>query len=122
MRARYRESLREPKLIRTTEPLQYDFGRFTFVSREIKRGGRLRLVIGPINSIHCQKNYNSGGVVAEEAIENARPVNVMLFHDREHPSALYVPIGRPYSLDEPTAPATSLLSASHRPAGGTTYA
>jgi hypothetical protein len=60
--------------------------------------------------------------VAEESIEDARPVKVRLFHDREHPSALYVPIGQPYSSDEPTATATSLISAAHRPAGGTTYA
>lgn len=115
MRARYRESLREPKLIRTTEPLRYDFERFTFVSREVRQGNRLRLVIGPINSIHSQRNYNSGGVVAEESIKDARPVNVRLFHDREHPSVLYVPIGRPYAPHEPTAPAASLVSASHRP-------
>jgi hypothetical protein len=114
--------LREAKLIRTTEPLRYDFERFTFVSREIKKGSRLRLVIGPIHSIHSQRNNNSGGVVAEESIELGRPVNVRLFHDREHPSALYVPIGRPYLPDEPTAPATSLVSASHRPAGRPTYA
>jgi putative CocE/NonD family hydrolase len=62
MRARYREGLREPKLIRTVQPLRYDFDRFTFVSREIKKGSRLRMVIGPINSIQIQRNYNSGGV------------------------------------------------------------
>jgi putative CocE/NonD family hydrolase len=122
MRARYRESLREEALIRTTEPLRYDFERFLFVSREIKRGRRLRLIIGPINSIHSQKNYNAGGVVAEESIENARPVNVRLFHDRDHPSALYVPIGRPYSSYEPAAPAIALLSSSRAPAGGATHA
>jgi hypothetical protein len=37
---------------------------------------------------------------------------VMLFHDREHPSVLYVPIGRPYSSDEPIAPPTMLAPGS----------
>ncbi|HEY2341233.1 MAG TPA: CocE/NonD family hydrolase C-terminal non-catalytic domain-containing protein, partial [Steroidobacteraceae bacterium] len=40
LRARYRESAREPKLIRTREPLRYDFERFTFVSQEVKKGSR----------------------------------------------------------------------------------
>jgi uncharacterized protein len=94
MRARYRESLRQEKLVRTTDPLQYDFASFTFVARMLKRGSRLRLVIGPVHSIHYQKNYNSGGIVAEESMECARPVTVRLFHDPPHPSILYVPVGR----------------------------
>ena len=65
MRARYRESLREPKLVSTKAPLRYEFNRFTFVSQEVKKGSRLRLQIGPLDSINLQKNYNSGGVVAE---------------------------------------------------------
>jgi uncharacterized protein len=97
MRARYREGLRTPKLIRTRAPLRYDFERFTFVSRQIKRGHRLRLVVAPtgrlIDSPFTQKNYNGGGVVAHESAKDARPVTVRLHHDRSHPSALYVPIG-----------------------------
>jgi putative CocE/NonD family hydrolase len=97
VRARYRTSLREEALIRTQEPLRYDFERFTFISRRLRAGHRLRLVIGPINSIYSQKNYNSGGVVSEESTKDARPVTVRLFHDPAHPSALDVPIGQPDS-------------------------
>jgi putative CocE/NonD family hydrolase len=93
IRARYRESLREAKLIGTTKPLRYEFHGFTFMSRQIKQGSRLRLVIAPINSIYSEKNYNSGRIVAEESVKDARDVTVTLFHDREHPSALRVPIG-----------------------------
>ncbi len=95
LRARYRESFRQPKLIRTREPLRYDFDRFTFVAREVRRGSRLRLVIAPINSIYWEKNYNSGGKVANETLRDARAVTVTLYHDRTHPSALYVPLGQP---------------------------
>lgn len=95
LRARYRESLRTAKLIDTREPLRYDFEHFTFVSRQIRKGHRLRLTIGPIHSIYWQKNYNSGGVVAEESLQDARCVTVRLFHDETHPSALYVPLGQP---------------------------
>lgn len=98
MRARYREGLRTPKLIRTREPLRYDFERFTFMSRLVKRGHRLRLVIAPIGRLiettFAEKNYNSGGVVAEETAVNGRAVTVRLYHDSDHPSALRVPLGR----------------------------
>jgi predicted acyl esterase len=97
MRARYREGLRRPRLIQTREPLQYEFSSFTFVSRLVNRGHRLRLVIAPFGRIDTkfvQKNYNNGGVVSEESAADARRVTVRLFHDLRHPSALYVPVGR----------------------------
>jgi hypothetical protein len=93
MRARYRESLRESRLIQTRDPLQYEFERFMFVSRLIRKGHRLRLVIGAIDSIHVQKNFNSGNEVAVESMADARTVYVELFHDADRPSALHVPMG-----------------------------
>jgi putative CocE/NonD family hydrolase len=109
LRARYREGPRTQKLIATREPLRYDFEHFTFVSRQIKRGHRLRLVLAPLGRLiegtFVQKNYNGGGIVAEESVEDARPVTVTLFHDDAHPSALHVPLGRAISVDEPPAPA-----------------
>jgi putative CocE/NonD family hydrolase len=94
-RARYRESLRDPKPVATRAPLRYEFDKFNFVSQEIKRGSRLRLVIAPVNSIYMEKNYNTGGVAARDTVKDARTVTVTLFHDRAHPSTLYVPIGAP---------------------------
>ena len=95
LRARNRESFREPKLISTKAPLLYNFDRFTFVSRQIGKGSRLRLRIAPVNSINSQKNYNSGKNVSDESMQDARPVKVQLYHDRAHPSMLYVPVGQP---------------------------
>ena len=95
MRARYRESLRNPKPVATKAPLRYELDKFTFVSQEIKRGSRLRLTVAPINSIYYEKNYNTGGVAARETLKDARTVKVSLFHDRAHPSTLFVPIGQP---------------------------
>jgi hypothetical protein len=73
----------------------------------VKKGSRLRLIIGPINSIYREKNYNSGGVVQSESIADARPVIVTLYHDQEHPSTLYVPLGAAPTADEPTAPSSA---------------
>lgn len=103
LRARYREGLREAKLIHTHEPLRYDFEGFTFVSRLAKRGTRLRLVVGPINSIYSQRNYNIGGVVAEESRRDARPVTVRLLHDNLRASALHVPLGHPSDVGSGSA-------------------
>src|SRR6185312_14606635 len=70
MRVRYRDGTRRPKLIETSAPLRYTFDSFTFVSRELRRGHRLRLVIAPVGRIDMafvQRNHNTGGVVADEA-------------------------------------------------------
>jgi putative CocE/NonD family hydrolase len=95
IRARYREGSRAPKPVTTREAQRYDFEHFTFVSRQVGKGSRLRLTIAPINSMFVEKNYNSAKPVAEQSMSDARPVTVTLLHDRAHPSALYVPLGQP---------------------------
>jgi predicted acyl esterase len=93
LRARYRESLRQEKLIQPGEVNCYKFGDgFTFFSRRIAKNSRLRLIVRSPNSIYSQKNYNSGGVVAEESGRDARVAHVTLYHDAEHPSCLELPI------------------------------
>ncbi|MGO1071222.1 CocE/NonD family hydrolase [Lysobacter sp. CA199] len=91
-RARYRESLRKPVLVTAGAVERYDFDRFNFTARRLSQGSRLRLVIAPLNTMTMQKNYNSGGVVAQESGKDARRVEVTLYHDAQRPSALYVPI------------------------------
>lgn len=92
IRARYRRNPRIEELIRSTEPLQYDFDQFNFTAKYVREGSRLRLVIGPVNSIYCQRNYSTGKAVADEAASEGRVVTVTLYHDAEHPSALFVPV------------------------------
>ena len=97
MRARYRESLKDEKLMKPDEINRYEFDGFTFFSRRIAKGSRLRLVFVSPNSIHLEKNYNSGGVVAEESGKDARTAHISLHHDAGHESYLLVPVvkGRP---------------------------
>ncbi len=94
MRARFRSSLRQEQLVTSGEINQYVFDGFTYFSRQIAKGSRLRLVLCCINSIYFQKNYNSGGVVAEESARDARVAHVTLYHNVEFPSYLEVPLGR----------------------------
>jgi uncharacterized protein len=67
------------------------FDNFTFFSRRVAKGSRLRLVVHSLNSPSIEKNYNSGGVVEKEAGEDARTAHIQLLHDAEHPSALELP-------------------------------
>ena len=46
------------------------------------------------NSIYYQKNYNSGGIVAEERAQDARIAHARLCHDAEHQSFLEIPISK----------------------------
>jgi len=92
MRARYRNSLLEEKLVTPGEINRYEFNGFTFFSRQIAKWSRLRLILTCPNSIYLEKNYNGGGVVAEESGKDARAAHVVLFHDKEHPSILQLPI------------------------------
>jgi hypothetical protein len=95
MRARYRESLRESKLVAAGKTEKYVFENFTFFARQIAKGSRLRLVIRSINSPSTEKNYNSGSVVAGETGKDARTAHITLLHDAEHPSVLTLPVVKP---------------------------
>ncbi|MGO9269150.1 MAG: CocE/NonD family hydrolase [Terriglobia bacterium] len=92
IRARYRDSLTEEKLAKPGEINRYEFSGFTFFSRRIAKGSRLRLIVACLNSIGLEKNYNSGGVVAGESGKDARRAQVILYHDSQHPSFLEIPI------------------------------
>ena len=92
MRARYRDSLREEKLVKPGEINRFEFKSFPWFSRRVSKGSRLRLLLKSPNSFALQKNYNSGGVVAEESGKDSRTAHITVFHDSEHPSFLEVPI------------------------------
>lgn len=94
MRARYRESLREAQLVEPGAVNEYRFRSFQFFSRRISEGSRLRLLVTSPNSIHLEKNYNSGGVVARESGSDARTAHIRLYHDSQHPSQLRLPVVR----------------------------
>jgi uncharacterized protein len=92
MRARYRESTRQEKLVTPGKTEKYVFDNFTFFSRRIAKGSVLRLFIHCPNSPGTEKNYNSGGVVAAETGKDSRAAHIILVHDAEHQSSLEVPV------------------------------
>ena len=92
IRARYRESLEQEKLLTPGEINLYHFNRFTFMSRVIEKGSRLRLIITSPNSIYVQKNYCSGGVVTNETASDAHTAHIKIYNDNKHPSVLLMPV------------------------------
>ena len=91
-RLRYRESLREAKLVKPGEIVRCDFNPGLFVARRLMKGSRLRLVVSSPNSTQLQKNYCSGGVVAEETAKDARTCHLQVYHDANHPSTIQLPL------------------------------
>jgi putative CocE/NonD family hydrolase len=91
LRARYRESATKEKLVRPGEVNCYELKGFLFISRQLARGSRLRLVFGAANSIYLEKNYNSGKAQGTETRQDARTAHVCLYHDAEHASFLELP-------------------------------
>jgi putative CocE/NonD family hydrolase len=91
-RLRYRESLREAKLVKPGEIVRCDFNPGLFVARRLMKGSRLRLVVSAVNSILFQKNYCSGGLVAEETAKDARTCHVQVYHDAERASTIQLPL------------------------------
>jgi len=92
IRARYRDSLRQEKLVKPGEINRYEFKSFTWFSRRVSKGSRLRLLLTSPNSFALEKNYNSGGVVAEESAKDARTAQITVYHDAQHPSVLEIPV------------------------------
>jgi len=93
LRARYRRSAEREELVRPGAVLRYDFT-FPFHARVAPAGSRLRLVVRSPNTIYGEKNYGSGGAVADESGRDARTAHLTLYHDAHHPSALELPLGR----------------------------
>jgi predicted acyl esterase len=67
----------------------------TAVSPVWSAGARLRLTIAPFNSPNYQKNYNTGGRIGYERLEDARTANIKIFHDEERKSCLTLPLAAP---------------------------
>ncbi len=91
-RLRYRESLRQEKLVKGDEIVKCEFAPGLFVARKLMKGSRLRLVVSSPNSIFWQKNYNTGGVVADETGRDAQTAHIRVYHDGTHASAIQIPV------------------------------
>ena len=90
-RARFRDGPFEQKLITPGQSVQIPF-EFNWLARRIPAGARLRLTVAPLNSPNYQKNFNTGGRMGYEKIEDARIAHIKIFHDAQRASRLTLPL------------------------------
>ena len=102
IRARYRTSAAEARLSTPNRIEPYVFDGFPFTSRILGPGERLRLVIDTPASAHDSRNFNSGGVVAEETLADARRAIITLVSGGKDGSSLWLPI-QPHPATSPSA-------------------
>ena len=90
-RARFRNGQFKEQLVKPGQLVEIPF-EFFWLARRIPAGARLRLTIAPLNSPNYQKNFNTGGRMGYEKIEDARIANIKIFHDAKRASRLTLPL------------------------------
>jgi predicted acyl esterase len=93
-RARFRNSYFKSELLKPDQVAEIPF-EFYWTARRIPAGARLRLTLAPLNSPAYQKNYNTGGRIGYERIEDARIANIRIFHDAQRRSYLTLLLAAP---------------------------
>jgi putative CocE/NonD family hydrolase len=91
LRARYRDSLDEPKLLEPGEvaKLELDLGATSWI---FPAGHRIRLDVSSSNFPRFARNTNTGGTIADERIENAVVARNAVHHSHGHASHLVLPV------------------------------
>lgn len=97
-RARFRNSFFKNELLAPDEVAEIPF-QFYWMARRIPAGARLRLTIAPLNSPNYQKNYNTGGRVGYEKLEDALVAHIKIFHDATRKSRLTLPLATTVAAD-----------------------
>lgn len=93
-RARFRNNYFSNDLLKPDQIAEIPF-EFYWMARRIPAGARLRLTIAPLNSPSYQKNYNTGGRIGYEHLEDARIAHIKIFHDAQRESRLTLPLAAP---------------------------
>ena len=90
-RARFRNGQFKQDLVKPGQPIEIPF-EFLWLARRIPTGARLRLIIAPLNSPNYQKNFNTGGRLGYEKIDEARIANIKIFHEEKRPIRMTMPL------------------------------
>lgn len=91
VRARFRNGP-EPELMEPGEVDRFVFDGFYLTARRLPAGARLRLVLFPLDSHQYLRNYNTGGELGTEKIEDARAATVRFRVGGERASYLELPV------------------------------
>jgi len=93
LRARYRTSLAQPALLEPGAVYEVTLD-LSVTSNVFLPGHRIRLEISSSNFPRFDRNTNTGGVIAEEALAQAVVATNHVFHGPGHPSRLILPVIR----------------------------
>jgi putative CocE/NonD family hydrolase len=91
LRARYRESFTEPKLLEPGQIYELHLDLWA-TSNLFKAGHRIRLEVSSSNFPRFDRNTNTGGVIETETEQDFVPAVNRIYHDGAHPSHLILPI------------------------------
>ena len=91
LRLRYREGTRKELAYTPGVPMRAVFDGFAFVARRIRAGGRLRLSVRTVNSIHLQRNFQAGGDVDAESRADARAGWIRIWQGGRFDSHIRIP-------------------------------
>jgi len=89
VRARYRESVSEAKLIEPGKIYEYTLDLFA-TSNVFKAGHRIRVDISSSNFPWCDRNLNTGHPIGEDA--EMQVAVQTIHHDKQHPSHIILPV------------------------------
>lgn len=93
LRARYRNSLAEPELLEPGQVYEITLD-LSVTSNVFLPGHRIRLEVSSSNFPRFDRNTNTGGVIAEESLEQAVIATNQVLHGPEHASRLVLPVIR----------------------------
>ncbi|MGL5838201.1 MAG: CocE/NonD family hydrolase [Sphingorhabdus sp.] len=94
LRLRYRNGWQEPTLAEPGVPLNANFFIPRFISRRLRKGSRLRLVIRAPASIQFQKNLHSGKLPADERTADAARCAIDIHHELGRQTELILPLAQ----------------------------
>jgi len=91
LRARYRESFSEPRLLQPGQIYEMHLDLWA-TSNLFKAGHRIRLEVTSSNFPRFDRNTNTGGTIETETEKDFVQVVNRVYHDSVHPSYLVLPI------------------------------
>jgi putative CocE/NonD family hydrolase len=93
IRARYRESMRDPVLMEPGHIYEFNIT-LGDISQVFKAGHKIQVDISSSNFPEYDRNLNSGGSLYTETKEDIKIANNTIYHDAEHPSYITLPVMR----------------------------
>jgi uncharacterized protein len=91
VRARYRDSLSEPRHLEPNRVYRYTI-ELGPVGIRVPAGNRIRLDVSSSDFPLWDRNMNTGGAVGKEGLVEARVATQAVLHDQEYPSHLVLPV------------------------------